>query len=69
MNPALILSFPSGSDDRESTLSAGYPDSIPGSGRSSGKGKAKLLRYSCLENPMDKRSLAERGTKVWDTTE
>ena len=27
--------------------------SIPGSGRSSGKGNGNPLRYSCLENPMD----------------
>ena len=26
--------------------------SIPGSGRSSGKGHGNPLRYSCLENPM-----------------
>ena len=27
---------------------------IPGSGRSPGEGKGKLLQYSCLENPMDR---------------
>ena len=27
--------------------------SIPGSGRSSGKGNGNPLQYSCLENPMD----------------
>ena len=28
--------------------------SIPGSGRSPGKGNDNLLQYSCLENPMDR---------------
>ena len=28
--------------------------SIPGSGRSSGKGNGNTLQYSCLENPMDR---------------
>ena len=31
--------------------------SIPGSGRSPGGGHGNPLQYSCLENPMDKRSL------------
>ena len=30
---------------------------IPGSGRSPGGGNGNPLQYSCLENPMDKRSL------------
>ena len=29
-------------------------DSIPGSGRSPGGGHGNPLRYSCLENPMDR---------------
>ena len=28
--------------------------SIPGSGRSPGEGNGNPLRYSCLENPMDR---------------
>ena len=28
--------------------------SIPGSGRSPGEGNGNSLRYSCLENPMDR---------------
>ena len=28
--------------------------SIPGSGRSPGEGNSNPLRYSCLENPMDR---------------
>ena len=33
---------------------AGAVGSIPGSGRSPGKGNGNLLQYSCLGNPMDK---------------
>ena len=47
-------SFPSGSDGKESAFSAGDVGSIPGSGRSPGRGTGHLLQYSCLENPMDR---------------
>ena len=30
--------------------------SVPGSGRSPGGGNGSLLQYSCLENPMDRRT-------------
>ena len=30
--------------------------SIPGLGRSPGEGNGNPLRYSCLENPMDRRA-------------
>ena len=46
--------------------------SIPESGRSPGAGNGNLFQYSCLENPMDKRSLAGYGLwghKESDTTE
>ena len=43
-----------GSDDKESTCSAGEPGSIPGSGRSSEEGNGYPLQYSCLENSMDR---------------
>ena len=33
---------------------AGDLDSIPGLGRSPGRGNGNLLQYSCLENPMDR---------------
>ena len=39
----------------EDTRNAGL---TPGSGRSSGEGNGNPLQYSCLENSMDKRSLA-----------
>ena len=43
--------WPSG---KESACSAGDKGSIPGSGRSPGKGNGNSLQYSCLENPMDR---------------
>ena len=36
------------------SCSAGDSGSIPGLGRSSGKGNGNPLQYSCLENPMDR---------------
>ena len=41
--------------------------SIPGSARSSGDGNGNLLRYSCLGNPMEQRSLA--GYSPWEGKE
>ena len=46
--------------------------SLGESGRSPGAGKGNSLQYSCLENPMDKKSLAgcsPWGPKESDTTE
>ena len=37
--------FPNSSAGKESTCNAGYPVSIPGSGRSSGEGLGYLLQY------------------------
>ena len=50
----LNLDFPGGSDGKASVYNAGDPGSIPGSGRSPGEGNGNLLRYYCLENPMDR---------------
>ena len=47
----VLLGFPGGSDDKESTGNAGDLSSIPGLGRSPGGGRGNLLQYSCLENP------------------
>ena len=44
------LGFPGGSDGKESACSVRDPDSIPGSGRSSGEGNGYPLQYSCLDN-------------------
>ena len=50
------MSFPRGSDDKMSAYNAGDLGSIPGSGRSPGDGNGNPLQYSCLENPMDRRT-------------
>ena len=52
--PALVrCDFPGGSDGKASACNAGYPGSIPGSGRSPGEGNGSPLQYSRLENSMD----------------
>ena len=56
----LLLGLPCSSNGKESACNAGDQHSIPGSGRSSGKGNSNPPQYSCLENPMD------RG--AWQTT-
>ena len=66
------LSFPGGSDGKESACNTGDVGWIPGAGRSSGKGNGSPLQYSCLENSVDKRSLvgySPWGRKESDTTE
>ena len=50
------LSFPLGSDSKESAYSAGDPGLVPGSGRSPGEGNGNPLQCSCLENPMDRQA-------------
>ena len=52
-----------GLDVKECAYNTEDPGSIPGSGRSSGEGNDNPLQYSCLRNPMDKRSLA--GYSPW----
>ena len=48
-----MMGFSCGLDCKESAYNAGDPGSIPGSGRSPGKGNGNPLQYSYLENPMD----------------
>ena len=48
-----LKDFPHGSDDKESTCNARDLGSIPGLGRSLGKGLA-IHSISCLANPMDR---------------
>ena len=55
-----LVGFPGGSDGKETALNAGHPGSIPGPGRSPGKGNGNPLHCSCLENPM--------GRGVWLAT-
>ena len=50
----LSLSFPGSSVSKESACSAGDPNSIPRSGRSPREGNDNALKYTCLENPMDR---------------
>jgi len=53
------MSFPDGSDDKESVCSAGDLGLILGSGRSPGEGNGYPLQYSCLESSMDRGALAD----------
>ena len=65
-------SFPGGSVVKHQPVSARDKGSIPGSGRSPGRGNTSPSQYSCLENPMDERSLVDQspwGHKESDTTE
>ena len=49
-----MVSFPGGSDGKESACSGRDPGSIPGSRRSPEEGNGNPLQYSCLENSMDR---------------
>ena len=67
------MGFPSGSDGKESacnTEDAGDTCSIPGLGRSPEEGNGSPLRYSCLENPMDRGAwqATVHGAAESDTT-
>ena len=61
-----ILGFPGGSVVKNPPANAGDTGSIPGSGRSPGKGNGNPPQYSCLENPTDRgvwRATAHGVTK------
>ena len=49
-----IQGFPGSLDGKELACNAGDLGSIPGFGKSAGKGNDIPLQYSCLENPMDR---------------
>ena len=51
------LSFPGGSDGKESPCNAGDVGSISRSGRSPGEGNGNPLQYPCLGNPMNRGAL------------
>ena len=63
-----IMGFPDGSDGKESVYNAGDQGSIPELGRSCEEGLGYQLRYSCLENSVD-RGAWQAGvhgvTKSW----
>ena len=62
------MSFPGGSDGKESACNAGDLGSIPGLRRSPGGGHGNPLQYSCLENPMDRgawQAIVHGVTKGW----
>ena len=62
----LLKDFPSGSDGKAPTYSAGDLGSIAGMGRSPGEGNGNALQYPHLENPMDRGvwwATAHRVTK------
>ena len=66
------MGFPGGSDGKESACYEGDLGSIPGLGRSPGGGHGNPLQYSCLENPLEQRSLvgySPWGRKESDMTE
>ena len=46
-------------------VKAGDVGLIPGSGRTAGEGNGNPLQYSCLENSMDRESLAGYGPTVY----
>ena len=57
------MSFPGGSVVKNLSANAGDMGSIPGLGRSLGEGNGNSFQYSCLGNPMDRRSLV--GYNPW----
>ena len=48
------IDFPGGSNGKASVYNAGDLGSIPGLGKSPGKGNGNPLQDYCLENPMDR---------------
>ena len=50
----LYVGFPGGSDDKESACNSGDLGSVPGLGGSPGEGSCSPLKYSSLENSIDR---------------
>ena len=61
--PVYLGDFPGGLDNKKSFCNAGDLGSIPWSGRSPGEGNGYPLKYSCLENSMDRG--AWQATVQW----
>ena len=65
------MCFPGGSAVKNRPANVGDTGLSPGSGRSPGEGNGNPLQYSCLQNPMDRRSwqaIVHEVAKQWDTT-
>ena len=52
----MSLGFPSSSNGKESSCNVGDLGSIPGLGRTPGERHGNPLKYSCLENSMDREA-------------
>ena len=68
----VMLGFPGGSDGKESACKEGDSGSVPGLERSPAGGDGNPLRYSCLENSMDRgdrQATVHGGRKESDMTE
>ena len=50
----MLWGFPGGTDGKESAYNTGDISSVSGFGRCPGEGNGYPLRYSCLENSMDR---------------
>ena len=64
----LYVGFPGGSDDKESACNLGDLGSILGLGRSPREGNCYPLKYSSLENPINRGAwwaTAHGVTKIW----
>ena len=75
LQPFTERGFPGGSEVKASAYNAGDLGSIPGLGRSPGKGNGNPLQYSCVENPMDRgawwatvHGVAKSQTRLRDFT-
>ena len=60
-----FMSFPVGSESKESACNAGDSGSIPGSERSRGRREWLPLQYSCLDNYMDRRTWWLQFIRSW----
>ena len=66
--PISQMGFSGDSDSRESAYNAGDLGSIPGLGRSPGRGHDDPLQYSCPENSMEGaawQTTVHRVAKSW----
>ena len=61
-----IKGFPGGPMTKDPSANAGDAGSMPGSGRSLGRGRGNPLQYSCMKNPMDRgawQATVHRGSQ------